>query len=50
MNSYFKAVEVKNERTKSSAGKFGPKGTKQTVSTAQVKKKKNNHKKINLIF
>jgi hypothetical protein len=34
--SYNKAVEVKNERTKASATKYGPKGGKQSVTPAQV--------------
>jgi hypothetical protein len=34
--SYTKAVECKSERSKGSAGKFGPKGTKQTATSSQV--------------
>jgi antiviral helicase SKI2 len=37
LDSYLKANEVKNDRAKSSAGKFGPKGAKQNVSPAQEK-------------
>ncbi len=33
--SYLKAVEVKNERTKASANKSGPKGTRQNATAAQ---------------
>ena len=34
--SYTKAVEVKSERTKPSANKFGAKGTKQNATPSQV--------------